>query len=100
MEIGNSSPKRTKNRELLIAASPGSLPVLSGGLALPRARYTIFATRSREAAEGINQRAISELLGHAPDRRTTAKYYPHADHETIRAAVLKLRPTATGAEKK
>jgi integrase len=55
---------------------------------------------SRAAAEGVNQRVIAELLGHAPDGRTTAKYYQHVAPETIKATILKLSPTGTDDEKK
>ena len=54
---------------------------------------------SRAAAEGVNQRVISELLGHS-DVRTTAKYYQHLDGESIKATILKLRPTGTEVGKK
>jgi integrase len=47
-----------------------------------------------------NQRVIAELLGHAPDGRTTAKYYQHVAPETIKATILKLGPTGTDDEKK
>jgi integrase len=54
---------------------------------------------SRAAAEGVNQRVISELLGHS-DVRTTAKHYQHVDGETIKATILKLRPTGTDSRKR
>jgi integrase len=54
---------------------------------------------SRAAPEGVNQRVISELLGHS-DVRTTAKHYQHVDGETIKATILKLRPTGTDSRKR
>jgi integrase len=53
----------------------------------------------RMAAAGINQRVASEVLGHS-DPRVTARYYQHVDPKTVRAVILKLKPTGTDGRKK
>ena len=47
------------------------------------------------AARGINQRVAMEVLGHS-SIGTTAKFYQAVSAETIKNAVLSLRPTGSG----
>ena len=46
------------------------------------------------AERGVNQRVAAEVLGHS-DMRTTARFYQTVRPETVKAAVLNLRPTGT-----
>ena len=46
------------------------------------------------AERNVNQRVAAEVLGHT-DPRTTAKYYQTVRPETVKAAIVSLRPTGT-----
>ena len=50
------------------------------------------------AERGVNQKVAAEVLGHS-DPRTTARYYQAVRPETIKAAIVNLRPTGTENDK-